>query len=128
MTYIYFETYLYLLIEYINGKIVSLLYSAFFSVRKKEHPIYFGLLFFALIFNRKYATFSHSHQIVSERLHSAESVCIIFMAYLPNMTPFESLSKYKCLLLFISMEPSTASVVSIQNILFAARKKPYPKR
>lgn len=34
----------------------------------------------------------------------AESICIVFMAYLPNMTPFESLSKYECLLLFLLHE------------------------
>lgn len=74
----------------------------------------FSFFLRALICYCKYATFSHNYvlkQSITDGFawHSAESVCFAFMAYLPNMTPFESLSKYKCLLLFLP------------NILFVAR-------
>lgn len=110
MTYIYLEICMYLLIEN-EQQIVPFLCSAF--------PFLFGKIGLLVLFFRcklwfcianmlLFHTRTHSHQTNSLRMFAteqcAESICIVFMAYLPNMTPFESLSKYECLLLFLLHE------------------------
>lgn len=60
-------------------------------------------------------------QSVLERLQSVKSVCIVFITYLPNMTPFKSLSKYKSVYCFSFHGTVNSLGFSMRNILFAAR-------